>query len=51
VKFKLGQNRAPDVRAGIVERLRARGTKVDLRTADALQWTLDLGWTTEGRRR
>lgn len=49
VKFKLGQNRDLETRARIVEQLRARGGSDDARTADALQWTIDLGWTTKGR--
>jgi predicted FMN-binding regulatory protein PaiB len=49
VKFKLGQNRDLETRARIVEQLRARGAVDDARTADALQWTIDLGWTTKGR--
>lgn len=49
VKFKLGQNRSLETRADLVERLRARGAEVDRRTADALAWTVDLGWTTRGR--
>jgi predicted FMN-binding regulatory protein PaiB len=50
VKFKLGQNRDLATRARIVEQLRARNAVDDARTADALQWTIDLGWTTEGLR-
>jgi predicted FMN-binding regulatory protein PaiB len=41
VKFKLGQNRALEVRAKIVEELRRRGRPADGRAADALQWTID----------
>jgi len=50
VKFKIGQNRDLATRGRIVEQLRARGAVDDARTADALQWTIDLGWTTSGRR-
>lgn len=50
VKFKLGQNRDFATRAKVVTRLRQRGGSLDVRTADAIQWTIDLGWTTEGRR-
>ena len=49
VKFKLGQNRDLETRRRIVEQLRERGGSDDARTADALQWTIDLGWTTTGR--
>ena len=49
VKFKLGQNRDVETRAKIVALLRERGTELDRRSADALQWTIDLGWTTKGR--
>ena len=41
IKWKLGQNRSPEVRAVVVERLRARGRAGDRRAADALQWTID----------
>jgi len=41
VKFKLAQNRSPDVRAKIVDELRKRGRPNDRRAADALQWTID----------
>ena len=51
VKFKLGQNRDFQTRAAIVSRLRERGTELDRRSADALEWTIELGWTTQGRRR
>jgi predicted FMN-binding regulatory protein PaiB len=51
VKFKLAQNRDLATRAKIVERLRERGSALDARTAEALQWTIDLEWTTQGRRR
>jgi uncharacterized protein len=49
VKFKIGQNRPFDIRARIIERLRERGTDLDVRTAEALKWTIELKWTTEGR--
>jgi predicted FMN-binding regulatory protein PaiB len=51
VKFKLGQNRDFAARTTVVTRLRERGSVLDLRTADAIQWTIDLGWTTAGRAR
>lgn len=41
VKFKLGQNRSPEVRAEVVRQLRQRGRAKDARAADALQWTID----------
>ena len=41
VKFKLAQNRSPEVRAKIVEELRKRGRPNDARAADALEWTID----------
>lgn len=50
VKFKLGQNRDLETRAKVVGLLRERGGDRDAQTADALQWTIDLGWTTAGRR-
>lgn len=40
-KFKLGQNRSPQVREKLVRELRERGRRNDGRAADALQWTLD----------
>ena len=40
-KFKLAQNRSPQVRANLVRELRRRGRRNDDRAADALQWTLD----------
>jgi predicted FMN-binding regulatory protein PaiB len=49
VKFKLGQNRDFATRAKVVARLRERGSELDLRTAEALQWTIDFDWTTAGR--
>jgi len=39
-KFKLAQNRAPDVRAKIAEALRKRGRPSDERAAEAIDWTL-----------
>jgi predicted FMN-binding regulatory protein PaiB len=39
-KFKLAQNRPPDVRAKIAEALRKRGRPNDERAAEALDWTL-----------
>ena len=45
-KFKLGQNRPPDVRARIIEAFRKRGRPNDARAAEALAWTLEQ----EGRR-
>jgi predicted FMN-binding regulatory protein PaiB len=39
--FKLAQNRPPDTRRAIVDRLRARGRPNDARAAAALEWTLD----------
>jgi predicted FMN-binding regulatory protein PaiB len=49
IKFKLGQNRDFETRAKIVAHLRERGSELDRRSADALQWTIDQGWTTKGR--
>lgn len=43
VKFKLGQNRPPAVRAQVIEALRRRGRRNDARAADALAWTIDAG--------
>ena len=40
-KFKLAQNRTPEVRAKLVRELRARGRLCDERAADALQWTIE----------
>ena len=40
-KFKLAQNRTPQVRANLVRELRKRGRRNDDRAADALQWTID----------
>jgi predicted FMN-binding regulatory protein PaiB len=43
VKWKIGQNRAPEQRARVVAELRRRGRPRDARAADALQWTIDKG--------
>ncbi|MBX3024594.1 FMN-binding negative transcriptional regulator [bacterium] len=43
VKFKLGQNRPPAVRAQVIEALRRRGRRNDARAADALAGTIDAG--------
>lgn len=43
VKFKLAQNRPPDVRRRIVTELRKRGRPNDGRAADAVEWTLEPG--------
>lgn len=40
-KFKLAQNRPPEVRQKIVAELRKRGRPNDERAADAVQWTID----------
>jgi predicted FMN-binding regulatory protein PaiB len=40
VKFKLGQNRPPEVRARVAQALRERGRAKDRLAADALEWTL-----------
>ncbi len=40
-KFKLAQNRTPELRAKVVRELRARGRLCDDRAADALQWAID----------
>ncbi len=40
-KWKLAQNRSPQVRADLVRELRKRGRRNDGRAADALQWTID----------
>jgi len=42
-KFKIGQNRSPEIRARIVEKLKDRGRVRDGRAAAALQRTLDAG--------
>lgn len=41
VKWKLAQNRTPEQRAGIIDKLRRRARPSDAAAADALQWTLD----------
>lgn len=41
VKFKLAQNRPPEIRRGLIAELRKRGGPGDARAADALQWTID----------
>jgi hypothetical protein len=41
VKFKLAQNRSPEVRANVVRELRQRARRNDARAADQLQWTID----------
>jgi predicted FMN-binding regulatory protein PaiB len=43
VKFKLAQNRPPEVRRRIVAELRKRGRPNDGRAADAVEWTLEPG--------
>jgi len=40
-KFKLAQNRTPEVRAHIAQALRKRGRPSDERAAEALLWTID----------
>jgi predicted FMN-binding regulatory protein PaiB len=40
-KFKLAQNRPPEVRARIAEALRKRGRPSDERAAEALEWTIE----------
>lgn len=50
IKFKLAQNRDLETRAHVVAKLRERGAPLDAETADALQRTIDLHWTTRGRR-
>ena len=40
-KFKLAQNRPPDVRARIADQLRKRGRGNDERAAEALVWTIE----------
>ena len=40
-KFKLAQNRSPEMRANLVRELRKRGRHNDGLAADALQWTID----------
>lgn len=41
VKFKLGQNRPPEVRASVARALRERGRPKDAAAAAALEWTLE----------
>jgi predicted FMN-binding regulatory protein PaiB len=41
-KFKLGQNRPPEARRRIIAELRKRGRPNDQRTADALEWTIEV---------
>ena len=41
VKFKLAQNRPPQVRANLVRELRKRGRRNDERAADLLAWTIE----------
>jgi predicted FMN-binding regulatory protein PaiB len=41
VKFKLAQNRTPQVRANIIRELRQRGRRNDARAAELLAWTID----------
>jgi predicted FMN-binding regulatory protein PaiB len=41
VKWKLGQNRAPEARARVAAELRKRGRIRDARAADALEWTIE----------
>jgi len=40
VKFKLGQNCSPEVRANIARELRKRARPNDSRAADAIEWTI-----------
>jgi predicted FMN-binding regulatory protein PaiB len=40
-KFKLAQNRPPEIRAGIADQLRKRGRGNDERAAEALLWTIE----------
>jgi uncharacterized protein len=42
-KFKLGQNRPPEVRRAIAAELRRRGRPDDARAAAALEWTIGAG--------
>jgi predicted FMN-binding regulatory protein PaiB len=42
-KFKIGQNRSPEVRAVVADHLRARGRPRDADAARALDWTIDGG--------
>ena len=41
VKFKLAQNRPPQVRANLIRELRKRGRRNDDRAADLLAWTIE----------
>jgi predicted FMN-binding regulatory protein PaiB len=41
VKYKLAQNRSPEVRASIIAELRKRGRPSDARAADLLGWTIE----------
>ena len=41
VKFKLAQNRTPQVRANVIRELRKRGRRNDARAADLLAWTIE----------
>lgn len=41
VKWKLGQNRKPELLENIIRELRQRGRPTDGRAADALQWVVD----------
>jgi uncharacterized protein len=40
-KFKLAQNRPPEIRARIADELRKRGRPSDERAAEALLWTIE----------
>jgi predicted FMN-binding regulatory protein PaiB len=42
VKFKLAQNRTPQVRENVIRELRKRGRRNDARAADLLAWTIEL---------
>jgi predicted FMN-binding regulatory protein PaiB len=41
VKWKIGQNRSPEIRARVAAHLRQRGRLRDAHAADALEWTID----------
>ena len=41
VKFKLAQNRPPQVRESVIRELRKRGRRNDARAADLLAWTIE----------
>jgi predicted FMN-binding regulatory protein PaiB len=41
VKFKLAQNRPPQVREAVIRELRKRGRRNDARAADLLAWTIE----------